>query len=793
MSIVITNVLSVPFCTCSPFSRQSFQSSTQSALLKMLSDNFTMKAIRDADCLTVAPLSLCSRAVMYNYHVDYWQPPPPTLPPVTSQPTAEPTSAPSPSNPVLSPTSAPQLRPTSRPVSARPSYTSAPSTARPSARPTYKAFLKPIKGMPTQFPSYAPPTAEPTSNTPTPSPSPAPSPQPTARTFSPLVVVPPPFVPVPITWRPTSPTLFVLDDTPRGRSRRAAIDKLKKIGKLPADHQPNQQQQQQQKQEEKREERRAQQSSQFPSWCFDTGFVRVRIQYEYRFIPGDLGFGTPAQAAQVLRTELGSSNANWLGSITTAATAQSQRAAAVSNGNAKWNSNLQKVLSNPKFTASTLALQQAQCFAVPAATTAPPTPEPTPEPSGASAGNIKNTGAPSVMRVPEPTVSPDLVYVASMACVVGNVGFLNSTAPTPAPNGLSAVSSPEPSQTNTPAPIAWPTILPTMPGPTPSPSGAVAIAAVAAAGISSAAVAGISVGVILVLVVLVFFVWNQSARKDQISKEEADIMQRYNNILARKNAAAAQEDEGQGQGQGQTEAKEESGGDGGGLDVRQSFAESIAEIYSPRWTRRDDGNKALSTRQQPLQPFQAYVSPGSEGGSGVNPVHRHMSIQMTSMNHREARLDPSTSTSALDAEGALEDSTVFGLAPPPTEPQREYSFNPLNVGSAANRRASTQPRRASAATTQPHAASDPGPSSSLGMSMQLAGRQNALSPAGHTRRQSAQPVFLPGLTEASQRQQQQQQQVILSPPVAPTPPTRKSVFHKEEKTGPAKFTLGGPK
>jgi hypothetical protein len=78
------------------------------------------------------------------------------------------------------------------------------------------------------------------------------------------------------------------------------------------------------------------------------------------------------------------------------------------------------------------------------------------------------------------------------------------------------------------------------------------------------------------------------------------------------------------------------------------------------------------------------------------------------------------------------------------------------------------------------------------MSMQLAGRQNALSPAGHTRRQSAQPVFLPGLTEASQRQQQQQQ-VILSPPVAPTPPTRKSVFHKEEKTGPAKFTLGGPK
>jgi len=599
-----------------------------------------------------------------------------------------------------------------------------------------------------------------------------------------MIVVPPPFVPVPITWQPTSPTLFVLDDTPRGRSRRTAIEKLRKMGKFQTDQQPKQQQQQ----EEKQEDRRTQQISQFPPWCFDTGFVRVRIQYEYRFIPGDLGFGTPAQAAQVLRTALGSSNANWLGSITTAATAQSQRAAASATGNAKWNSNLQKVLSNPKFTASTLAQQQARCFAVPAATTASPTPEPTPRPSGAAANSILSTGAPTVVRVPEPTISPDLVYVASMACVVSNVGFLNSTAPTPAPNGMSAISSPEPTQTNTPAPIAWPTLLPTMPGPTLQPSGAVATSAVAAAGISSATVAGISVGVILVLGVLVFFVWTQTARKDKVSKEEAEIMQRYNNILARKNAAAAQ-----GDGQEQNEAKEESGGDGA-LDVRQSFADSIAEIYSPRWTRRDDGTKTLSTRQQ-QQPFQPYVAAGAEGG-GVNPVHRHMSIQMTAMNRRETRLDPSTPTSAaFDAEaaGALDDSAGFGLAP--AEPQREYSFNPLNVGSAANRRVSTQPRRASAATTQPHsAASDSGPpsaSNTLGMSMQIAGKQNALTSA-HTRRQSAQPVFLPGLTEASQRQQQQQQQqqqVILSPPVAPTPPTRKSVFHKEEKTGPAKFTL----
>ena len=292
--------------------------------------------------------------------------------------------------------------------------------------------------------------------------------------------------------------------------------------------------------------------------------------------------------------------------------------------------------------------------------------------------------------------------------------------------------------------------------------------------------------------------WSSSLmKKSELSKDEEGIMKRYMDIMARKNVA--------GGGNADVEGKEEDRDgetDEDDLDVRRSYANSIAEIYSPKWAP-SEAEAAGSPQSGTMKKgnFVPYVA----SAEVANPSLRHMSIQMTTFSKRE-----STRLGSAVVEAPPEVTTV---------PVREYSFNPMNVSNTntitATRRTSTNApiahRRASAAVTQSHAAPSPEDQSSsadlssplhsrrattnvggiLGMNMQLAGRSGALASNGNPRRISMVPggsVFGGSVFGGVPLHGLAQNDAPLEAPVAPIAPTRKSVFQKEVK-GPARFTL----
>ena len=297
------------------------------------------------------------------------------------------------------------------------------------------------------------------------------------------------------------------------------------------------------------------------------------------------------------------------------------------------------------------------------------------------------------------------------------------------------------------------------------------------------------------------------SKDDGLSKDEEGIMKRYLEVMAMKKDKAGGAD---------AEGKEESKDDedeNNEIDSRRSYADSIAEIYSPRWAR-SDATSPGSPEALKKGPFMPYVA----GADGMNPfipnlATRHMSIQMTTLNRREStRLDPE----------------VAGAEEPGAPPVREYSFNPMNASN--NKRVSTtvtrtgaltaEPRRASAAvvSSQFHAGPDATAAGqafdssaavpfsrrasagvgggALNMSMQLAGRSGALA-LGGPRRLSAIPTGSGAVNnsnnyddegETSPAGRGEEPSLLLEVPVPPTPPVRKSVFQKEVK-GPSRFTL----
>ena len=310
----------------------------------------------------------------------------------------------------------------------------------------------------------------------------------------------------------------------------------------------------------------------------------------------------------------------------------------------------------------------------------------------------------------------------------------------------------------------------------------------------------------MLMAVVVGGFWSSSLmKKSELSKDEEGIMKRYMDIMARKNVA-------DGGNAADVEGKEEDRdgeADEEDLDVRRSYANSIAEIYSPKWAPSEAEAGSPHSGTMKKGNFVPYVA----SAEGANPSLRHMSIQMTTFSKRE-----STRLGGAVVEAPPEVTTV---------PVREYSFNPMNVSNnntvTASRRTSTNAltahRRASAAVTQSHVAPSPeDPSSSadlpsqlqsrrattnvsgiLGMNMQLAGRSGALVSNGNSRRISMVPpttgpipgtgeyaggvfggVPLHGLVENDE---------LLEAPVAPIAPSRKSAFQKEARAGPARFTL----
>lgn len=551
-----------------------------------------------------------------------------------------------------------------------------------------------------------------------------------------------------------------------------------------------------------REEQRTLQAQQ----CFDTKYIRISIKYTYHFIPGDLGFGAPAQASSVLQSLLGSSGTQWQQTGTT-----TSLSADVASGNAKWNENFQKVLTDAKFRDCPLARQQSSCFTSPTHPTSAPTAIQSRVLSApvisADIDSARATASPTVPRTDSPTRESVQVYVRSLACMVGPAGFLNSSAPTTAPTPSVAPPSPEPSMTNTPPPIAWPTQDPTR-DPTPAPTNELIANTVASAG--SGTIAGIAVGSIVVVAILVIGAWYASRTSGTVSKEEEGIMKRYMDMMAKKQERLAiKEDE-----EGKEEGLE---GDAEPIDTRKSFADSIAEIYSPRWSRKGTTASKASSKNQPFLPYVSGESP-----MHVTAAGRHMSVQMTPL-RRETALD--LNPEIVGAEEVGVGDAEFGLMP-----QRDYSFNPMsamnnNAIGIGTRRGSTNlqskydfnrnntlntSRRASAALTQSYAA--PGDSNeipvlqsrhasvnlgvggAMGMKMQLAGRSGALAAPFTNRRLSAVHTGISSnITEpvdSAAGAEDVASPVLTRAPEAPTPPVRRSVYHTEAKGGPSKFTLG---
>jgi len=346
--------------------------------------------------------------------------------------------------------------------------------------------------------------------------------------------------------------------------------------------------------------------------------------------------------------------------------------------------------------------------------------------------------------------------------------------------------------TNTPPPIAWPTIQPTI-NPSIAPTNIAVQNSVNGAGLGSGTIAGISIGVLVLVALAVAGFWTlRNMSKTGLSEDEESIMKRYLDVMARKKESSGNDGN-----NGDEEGKEEVGADGDGdgdgedADMRRSYANSIAEIYSPRWSRMDQGAGGAATKKGPFVPYVA--GGGSEGVNPfVTPASRHMSIQMTTLNRRE-----STRLGLNPEVAGMEESGVNDSEFPPA---REYQFNPMSSLAAGGvRRVSTVAPRGRGGTSGAQSHAVEGASSefslqsrrvsagALNMSMQLAGRSGALAPAS-TRRLSAIPLDQQddGATISNDNQQDG---IPFEGPVPPAPPVRKSAFQKEAPKGPSRFQL----
>jgi len=340
--------------------------------------------------------------------------------------------------------------------------------------------------------------------------------------------------------------------------------------------------------------------------------------------------------------------------------------------------------------------------------------------------------------------------------------------------------------------------------PTPAPTNKDLQSSLATAGLSVGTIAGISVGVIVLVVVVLGACWTIQQKHGELSKDEEGIMKRYLDVMARKkDKSGASADE---EGKEEDDNEAETTGD---LDVRQSYADSIAEIYSPRWKHQTGDSNILQSTKGPFLPYIAGTDGGVNPVINVTPASRHMSIQMTPFKKRESTrlpLNTDVSHSGLELTGTTNNDAEAGNE----TPVREYSFNPMNINNnntlggrsvttATNLQFPADPRRGSA-LTQSHMGPDSvtgdnytslqsrrtassAVGGTLGMNMQLAGRSGALGPAKRLSTYTDQ-----GLAQG-QFEGETERPELLQEPVPPVPPlARKSAYQKETK-GPSRFIL----